>query len=70
MKLEVVVVPVSDVDRAKDFYKALLRRAAAPPGGPAEKIGYPGPDWPDWHAQYMMQEQAGRPGQARQGAGR
>ena len=23
MKLEVVVVPVSDVDRAKDFYQAL-----------------------------------------------
>ncbi|MGW0198012.1 VOC family protein [Nonomuraea sp. NPDC003201] len=26
MKLEVVVVPVSDVDRAKDFYTALGRR--------------------------------------------
>lgn len=27
------------------------------------------PDWPIWHAQYVEQEQAGRPGQARQGAG-
>ncbi len=29
MKLEVVVVPVSDVDRAKDFYQALGRRLDA-----------------------------------------
>ena len=37
MKLEVVVVPVSDVDRAKDFYKRLGCREdidyAAPDGG-------------------------------------
>jgi catechol 2,3-dioxygenase-like lactoylglutathione lyase family enzyme len=29
MKLEVVVVPVSDVDRAKDFYQALGWRLGA-----------------------------------------
>lgn len=29
MRLEVVVVPVSDVDRAKQFYKALGRREDA-----------------------------------------
>jgi len=29
MKLEVAVVPVADVDRAKDFYKALGWRADA-----------------------------------------
>ena len=35
MKLEVVVVPVSDVDRAKDFYKRLRFR---------EDIDYVGSD--------------------------
>ena len=52
MKLEVVVVPVSDVDRAKDFYKGLGWREDAdfatsgdfrvvqmtPPGSPASVI--------------------------------
>ncbi len=52
MKLEVVVVPVSDVDRAKDFYKALGWREDAdfataedfrvvqltPPGSPCSVI--------------------------------
>jgi hypothetical protein len=42
MKLEVVVEPVSDVDRAKGFY---------------EEIGHADPDWPDWYAQYMVDEQ-------------
>ena len=33
MKLEVVVIPVSDVDRAKDFYGRLgWRLDATPPG--------------------------------------
>jgi catechol 2,3-dioxygenase-like lactoylglutathione lyase family enzyme len=30
MRLEVVVIPVADVDRAKDFYKALGWREDAP----------------------------------------
>lgn len=52
MKLEVVVVPVGDVDRAKNFYKALGRREDAgfaagadfrvvqltPPGSPCSII--------------------------------
>src|SRR4051812_6115979 len=52
MKLEVVVIPVSDVDRAKDFYKSLGWRLDAevvtdesfrvvqltPPGSPASII--------------------------------
>lgn len=63
MKLEVVMVPVADVDRAKNFYKALVWRAAAH-GRHEEQIGHPDPDWPDWYAQYMEQDQAGRPGQA------
>ena len=33
MKLEVVVVPVSDVDRAKDFYQALGSPLDAEAGG-------------------------------------
>jgi len=32
MKLEVVVLPVSDVDRAKRFYQALLLAVQAPEG--------------------------------------
>ncbi len=28
MKLEVVVVPVADVDRAKNFYRALVQEQA------------------------------------------
>jgi len=72
MKLEVVVVvPVSDVDRAKNCYKALgwredadyaadlaeaLRRAAAAHGKHEEETGQADPDWPDWYAQYMVDE--------------
>jgi catechol 2,3-dioxygenase-like lactoylglutathione lyase family enzyme len=38
-RLEVVVIPVSDVDKAKDFYQALGWRldadfATSPPAGP------------------------------------
>jgi catechol 2,3-dioxygenase-like lactoylglutathione lyase family enzyme len=32
MKLEVVTLPVSDVDRAKSFYQSLGRRLASEPG--------------------------------------
>jgi len=105
MKLEVVVVPVSDVDKAKNFYQELgnrrrrspgrqfftnrqsltkerpvrvifdsagdlaqaLRRAADAHGKHEEQIGHADPDWPDWYAQYMAQEQAGRPAPAGQG---
>jgi hypothetical protein len=49
MKLEVVVIPVSDVDRAKAFYERIwwrlnLDRSAK---------------WPEWYAAYMVAEQSG-----------
>jgi hypothetical protein len=44
------------------------RRAAAAHGKHEEEIGQADPDWPDWHAQSMVQEQAGHPDQAGQGA--
>ena len=52
MKLEVVVVPVSDVDRARDFYQAL--------GWRRDADFATGPDWPDWYARYMADEVAGQ----------
>jgi len=45
-----------------------LRRAAAAHGRHEEQIGHPDPDWPDWYAQYMVQEQARPPGPASPGA--
>jgi catechol 2,3-dioxygenase-like lactoylglutathione lyase family enzyme len=44
MKLEVVVVPVSDVDRAKQFYKALGWREDADFGADEHCGPQPGPD--------------------------
>jgi catechol 2,3-dioxygenase-like lactoylglutathione lyase family enzyme len=55
-------------DSAADLAGA-LRRAAAAHGKHEEEIGQPDPDWPDWYAQYMTDEQAGHPGQAAQRAG-
>jgi catechol 2,3-dioxygenase-like lactoylglutathione lyase family enzyme len=37
-----------------------LRRAEAAHGRHEEQIGHPDPDWPDWYAQYMAEESAGR----------
>ena len=36
-----------------------LRRAAAAHGRHEEQIGHPDPDWPEWYAQYMVQERTG-----------
>ncbi len=47
---------------------AALRRAAAAHGKHEEEIGQADPAWPDWYGQYMVDEQAGRPGPARPGA--
>ncbi len=47
---------------------AALRRAEAAHGKYEEEIGQADPEWPDWYAQYMVDEQAGRPGQAAPGA--
>jgi hypothetical protein len=41
---------------------AALRRAEAAHGKHEEEIGQPDPDWPDWYAQYMVDEQTARPG--------
>ncbi len=35
-----------------------LRRAAAAHGKHEEEIGHADPDWPDWYAQYMVDESA------------
>ncbi len=43
---------------------AALRCAAAAHGKHEEEIGQADPDWPDWYAQYMVDEQAGAPGPA------
>jgi len=44
---------------AGDLARA-LRRAADAHGKHEERIGHPDPDWPDWYARYLEQEQAGR----------
>ena len=54
-------------DSAADLAEA-LRRAAAAHGIHEQEIGHADPDWPDWYAQYMEQEQARHPGPARPGA--
>ncbi len=48
-------------DSAADLAGA-LRRAAAAHHRHEEQIGQTDPDWPDWYAQYMGREQAGRAG--------
>jgi hypothetical protein len=45
-----------------------LRSAAAAHGKHEEQIGHADPDWPDWYAQFMVQ-QAERPGRASPGTG-
>jgi catechol 2,3-dioxygenase-like lactoylglutathione lyase family enzyme len=41
-----------------------LRRASAAHGKHEEEIGHPDPEWPDWYAQYMVNESAGQDAQA------
>jgi catechol 2,3-dioxygenase-like lactoylglutathione lyase family enzyme len=38
-----------------------LRRAAAAHGEHEKRIGRQDPDWPDWYADYIVREQAGKP---------
>jgi hypothetical protein len=47
---------------------AALRRAADAHGHHEEEIGHPDPDWPDWYAQYMVDERSRSSGQASYGA--
>jgi hypothetical protein len=49
---------------------AALRRAAEAHGRHEKEIGHPDPDWPDWYAQFMEQEQADSTGQANPEASR
>jgi hypothetical protein len=41
-----------------------LRRAEAAHGHHEEEIGHPDPDWPQWYAQYMADEQSRPSGHA------
>ena len=54
-------------DSATDLAGA-LRRAEEAHGRHEAEIGHADPDWPDWYAQYMVDEQSGRPGQVSRGA--
>ena len=47
---------------------AALRRAEDAHGHHEEELGHPDPDWPDWYAQYMVDEQPGPSAQAASGA--
>ncbi len=47
---------------------AALRRAEDAHGHHEEELGHPDPDWPDWYAQYMVDEQPGLSGQVSPGA--
>jgi hypothetical protein len=47
----------TNYDSVEDL-AAALRRAAAAHGRHEEEIGQADPDWPDWYADFMVQEQA------------
>jgi hypothetical protein len=53
-------------DSAADL-AAALRRAAAAHGRHEAEIGHADANWPDWYAQYMVDEEAGRPGEEAKG---
>jgi hypothetical protein len=52
---------------AADLAEA-LRSAAAAHGRHEQEIGHADPDWPDWYAQYMVDQQDGSSGPASPGA--
>jgi hypothetical protein len=47
---------------------AALRRAAEAHGKHEKEIGHADPDWPDWYAEFMVDEQAGTAGATCEGA--
>ena len=47
---------------------AALRRAEAAHGKYEEELGQADPNWPDWYAQHMVDEQTGRSGSGGPGA--
>jgi hypothetical protein len=44
-----------------DDLAAALRRAEAAHGEHEKRTGHADADWPDWYAQYIIAEQAGKP---------
>ncbi len=55
-------------DSATDL-AAALRRAEDAHGRHEKEIGHPDADWPDWYAQFMVDEQSGLSGTTSHGAG-
>ena len=49
---------------------AALRRAEEAHGRHEAEIGHADPEWPDWYAQFMVDEQTGTSGRTYPGAGR
>jgi hypothetical protein len=47
---------------------AALRRAAEAHGKHEKEIGHADANWPDWYAEFMVEEQAGTSGVAAEGA--
>jgi len=50
------VAPAPTAYESAPDLAAALRRAAAAHGKHEEETGKPDPDWPDWYAQYMVDE--------------
>ena len=59
--------PVPATYESSDDLAAALRRAADAHDLHEQEIGHADPDWPDWYAQHMLDEQSGSAGRA--GAG-
>jgi hypothetical protein len=51
MKLELMVLPGSDVDRAKEFEKVGFRMDID--GIHEAELGRSDPEWPQWYAEHM-----------------
>ena len=47
-----------------DDLAAALRRAEAAHGLHEKELGHADPDWPDWYARYMVDEQSGSSGRS------
>ncbi len=65
MKLEVITLPVSDLDRAKEFYGGLAWRLDADFKSGNERAiqsltGERDANWPAWYAEYMVRERSGQ----------
>jgi hypothetical protein len=65
MRLEVMVIPVSDVDREKEFYGRMQATLLTVSGIETthDELVRRGveadPNWPGWYAAYMIAEQTG-----------